>query len=178
METTTQDTTKQKDLGSVKVDESITAAGRLDKMLGSDSPLMKRAETQGKQYANKRGLLNSSMAAGASQGAMIDAATPIAAQDSNNLMQSALSGQQFDQETQMVDTKAYANMRGQFLDSTASMINESNINISEIQSSSDIPAAEKQKMIAQQIAMRDADMRGLEALFKSQPMWEQNWANL
>jgi len=171
-------TDNQTDLGSVKVDESITGAGRLDKMLKSDSPLMKRAETQGKQYANTRGLLNSSMAAGASQGAMIDAATPIAAQDSNNLMRSALSGQQLDQENQMVDTKAYANMRGQFLDSTASMINESNINISEIQSSPDIPAAEKQKMISQQIAMRDADMAGLEALFKSQPMWEQNWANL
>jgi len=166
------------DLGSVNVDESITGAGRLDKMLKSDSPLMKRAETKGKQYANKRGLLNSSMAAGASQGAMIDAASPIAMQDSNNLMQSALSDQRFDQEKSLLDTKAYANLRGQYLDSYSSMINEANINISEIQSAEGIPAEEKAKMIDQQIAMRDADVAGLERIFREQPMWQENWSNL
>ncbi len=163
---------------TTNVDESITASGRLNKMLGSDSPLMKRAETKGKQYANSRGLLNSSMAAGASQGAMIDAAAPIAQQDSNNLMQSALSGQQSQQEQDMVDTKAYANMRGQYADSFTSMINEANINISEIQSNADIPAAEKQKMIDQQIQMRDADLTAMKSLFENMPMWEQNWTAL
>lgn len=66
-------------------DDSVE--NRLTGMLQSDSPLMKRAEQQGYQTANKRGLLNSSMAAGAAQGAMIDRATPIAtaeAQFANN----------------------------------------------------------------------------------------------
>lgn len=71
------------------ISENITSAGRLDKMLSFDSPLMKRAATQGKQQAQSRGLLNSSMAAGASQGAMIDRAQPFAMQDSNNLIQNA-----------------------------------------------------------------------------------------
>ena len=62
---------------------SQTAAGQLDEILASDSPLMKRAANQGSQVANSRGLLNSSMAAGASQGAMIDRAAPIASQDSS-----------------------------------------------------------------------------------------------
>jgi len=160
---------------TTNVDESITSAGRLDKMLESDSPLMKRARTQGLQQANNRGLLNSSMASEASMGAMIDRAAPLAQQDSNNLMQSALSKQQFGQEQDMVDTKAYANMRGQYADSFTSMINEANINISEIQSNADIPAAEKQKMIDQQIEMRDADLEAMKTLFENMPMWEQNW---
>jgi len=71
------------------VTEGMTSAGRLDNMLGSNSDLMKRAGTQGKQQAQSRGLLNSSMAAGAAQGAMIDRAQPFAMQDSNNLIQNA-----------------------------------------------------------------------------------------
>lgn len=54
---------------------------RLEGILASDSPLMQRAQTEGMQYANSRGLLNSTMAAGAAQGAMIDRAMPIAQQD-------------------------------------------------------------------------------------------------
>jgi len=77
------------DMADVQSDESMTSAGRLDQMLQSDSALMQRAATQGRQMANQRGLLNSSMAAGAAQGAMIDRAQPFALQDSNNLMQNA-----------------------------------------------------------------------------------------
>ena len=68
------------------VTEGMTSAGRLDKMLASDSPLMERANTKGLQQAQQRGLLNSSMAAGSAQGAMIDRAQPFALQDSSNLI--------------------------------------------------------------------------------------------
>lgn len=73
----------------VNFDESMTSASRLNDMLQSDSPLMQRARTQGRQTANNRGLLNSSMAAGAAQGAMIDRAQPFATTDSGNLFQNA-----------------------------------------------------------------------------------------
>lgn len=72
-------------VSEVGVDESRTAAGRLAGMLESDSPLMRRARTQGLQVGNQRGLLNSSMAVGAAQGAMIDRAEPYALSDSANL---------------------------------------------------------------------------------------------
>ena len=78
------------------VTEDMTSAGRLGQMLDSASPLMKRARTQGQQTAAQRGLLNSSMAAGAAQGAMIDRAQPFAMQDSNNLIQN----QQFNTSAQ------------------------------------------------------------------------------
>lgn len=83
----TQMMTEMPEMAEVETNESMTSAGRLDQMLQSDSPLMERAATQGQQVANSRGLLNSSMAAGAAQGAMIDRAQPFALQDSNNLMQ-------------------------------------------------------------------------------------------
>ena len=71
------------------ISKGMTSAGMLDQMLSKDSPLMRRASTQGLQQAQNRGLLNSSMAAGASQGAMIDRAQPFAITDSNNVIQNA-----------------------------------------------------------------------------------------
>lgn len=54
---------------------------RLSGLLSSSSDYLKRAEGKAKTYANRRGLLNSSMAAGAGAAAAIDAALPIAQQD-------------------------------------------------------------------------------------------------
>ena len=64
-----------------------TVEHRLEGILSKESPLMQRAQTQGMQYGNSRGLLNSSMAAGAAQGAMIDRATPIAQQDAQQFFE-------------------------------------------------------------------------------------------
>lgn len=78
-------------------------------------------------------------------------------------------------EQGIIDAKAFANLRGQYLDSFTSVVNEANINISEIQSNENIPAAEKTKMINNQIKMRDADLKAMKTLFTSMPMWQQNW---
>ena len=47
-------------------------------MMKSDSPLMRQAETRGTQAANRRGLLNSSIAVGEAQRAQLDAVVPMA----------------------------------------------------------------------------------------------------
>lgn len=60
------------------VSSNQLAQTQLNNILKDDSPLMKRARTQGMQYAASRGLLNTSMAGEAATGAMIDRATPIA----------------------------------------------------------------------------------------------------
>jgi len=76
-----------REVPTTEVTPGQTVQGQLDQILSSDSPLMQRAATQGAQVANSRGLLNSSMAAGAAQGAMIDRATPIASQDAQTYFQ-------------------------------------------------------------------------------------------
>lgn len=60
-----------------------TVAGQMDTLLGKDSPYITRARAGATQTANQRGLLNSSIAAGAGEAAAIDAAAPIAAADAN-----------------------------------------------------------------------------------------------
>ena len=70
-----------------------TSQGQLKGILESGSPLMTQAKAQGLQTANQRGLLNSSIAAGAAQGAMIERATPLATQDAQTAAAAAQANQ-------------------------------------------------------------------------------------
>jgi hypothetical protein len=82
---------------SYTIDEKKqTVAGQLDGLLDSNSSYMQQAATAGTQYANKRGLLNSSLGAQASQQAAISAALPIAQQDAST--HNAFAGQQYGAE--------------------------------------------------------------------------------
>ena len=53
----------------------------LARILGKDSPLLAQARATAAQMANQRGLMNSSMAAGMTQGEMVKAALPMAQQN-------------------------------------------------------------------------------------------------
>jgi hypothetical protein len=75
-------------------DKNVSA--NLDRLLESNSTYMKRARSQGRQAANRRGLLNSSMAAGAAQASAIDAALPIASQQADIAAQSDLLDREMD----------------------------------------------------------------------------------
>ena len=72
-------------------DESKGTAGRVASITDANSPLMQRAAVKGTQLAADRGLTNSSLAAQASQNAVLDAATPIAANDANLFQQNAMA---------------------------------------------------------------------------------------
>ena len=73
--------TRVADPAKYNMTNDSSVSGQLNTLLSSGSPLMQQAATQGLEYANSRGLLNSSMASGAAQGEMIKAATPIATSD-------------------------------------------------------------------------------------------------
>lgn len=68
-----------------------TVESRTAGIIANDSPLMQLAKTRSDQSANSRGLINSSMAVGAGQAAVMDAATKIAGQDASTYANSALS---------------------------------------------------------------------------------------
>ncbi|MFA5921163.1 MAG: hypothetical protein WC856_07710 [Methylococcaceae bacterium] len=70
-----------------------TVAGQMTGLLSSGSPLMQQSATEGKQYAQSRGLLSSSLGAEAAQNAMIRSALPIAQQDAQTNANFATSNQ-------------------------------------------------------------------------------------
>jgi len=64
-----------------KAQQDEMSAQQLNQMLGSNSPLMRRAAQHAMAGAAGRGLMNSSIAVGNAQGEMIDRAQPFALQD-------------------------------------------------------------------------------------------------
>lgn len=65
--------------------ENDDIVAQLNRITSQDSDYMKQARTAGLQTANRRGLLNSSIAAGASQAEALRAAAPLAAQNAQQM---------------------------------------------------------------------------------------------
>lgn len=97
--TTTTPTTTQ----PAWVPKNESVSDKVNDLIAEDSPLMQRAATTGRQSANRRGLLNSSMAVQAAQAAVLDAATPIASQEAAQNAASNLSYQGFQQNSILQD---------------------------------------------------------------------------
>lgn len=71
----------------LKVTDNMLASKQLDSILSRDNPLMQKARARAAMAANRRGLLNSSMAVQAGESAAIDAALPLAQQDASTNFQ-------------------------------------------------------------------------------------------
>lgn len=69
--------------------------------LAGNSTYVQAAKSAGADYANQRGVTNSSIGAGAAEGAAINAVTPIATADASNTTQKDLSAQGYAQSTQL-----------------------------------------------------------------------------
>lgn len=65
------------------VDAPQTVQGQIKGIIDQNSPLMQQAVSRANEQMNSRGLLNSSIGVGAAQGALYDAAMPIATADAN-----------------------------------------------------------------------------------------------
>ncbi len=63
------------------VNPNQTVQGQVKDIIADNSPIMQQAETRALQKANARGLMNSSIAVGAGQSAVLDEALPMAQQD-------------------------------------------------------------------------------------------------
>jgi hypothetical protein len=81
------------DTGTWKTEDD-SVEGKVTGLVSQDSPLIQQAREQGAQSANRRGLLNSSIAAGASQAAAYNVALPIAQQDATQTAQKNLESEQ------------------------------------------------------------------------------------
>lgn len=81
-----------------QVNPAQTVEGIVNSLLAKDSPYLQRAQAIANAQSNSRGLLNSSIAAGAGTAAAIDAALGIAVPDANIYNQTRLANLGFDQD--------------------------------------------------------------------------------
>lgn len=116
-----------------------SVAKRVGNITSEDSLLMQNAATKGRQSANRRGLINSSIAAGEAQRAILDAAVPIASQDSQ---------QGFAQATQERDIEAQRELQSNDL-GLREQIARWNIDTSERTAAAQISASFQASLAAQ-----------------------------
>lgn len=87
------------------VSDKETVSGQLNDLLNEDSKYMQSAKANAMQTANSRGLINSSMAVGASQKAAIDSALPIAQGNAQTFGNAAQSAQEANQNAGLTGYK-------------------------------------------------------------------------
>lgn len=83
----TQATSTGYDPVATTVTPNQTVQGQVKSVIDDDSPLMQQARRRADEASNARGMLNSSIGIGAAQGAVLDAALPIAQQDASTYFQ-------------------------------------------------------------------------------------------
>lgn len=101
-----------------KVSDDSLVENRMTGLLGSNSDYMKRAKGTATVASNRRGLLSSSIAAGAGASAAIDAALPIAQQDANTFAQSDLTKQNYFNDQSLAEQQAFNTSRLSAQDAT------------------------------------------------------------
>ena len=94
-------------------DANSTVQGQLTKVLDAGGPLMQRVETKAKQGMLPRGLGNSSIAIGAGQSALYDAAMPIASQDAGTFADAGKTNAQLGTQVSIANA-GFGNDAGRF----------------------------------------------------------------
>lgn len=144
-------------------DDSVTT--KLNGLLASDSPYIAQARQAGVRDAGKRGLLNSSIAAGSAENAAIAAAAPIASQEASQTAQknqATLEGNiNYDNSSRIQeqqDTSALTRQREQ---------NTANLGLQTTQDQAAMDRLREQNsgnLTLQQISDQNARTRGLDQI--------------
>ena len=91
--------------GSTWTPENDKVDSEVSRITSAGGPLMQQAKTDGLATAQRRGLLNSSVAVGAAQGAVLNAALPMAQQNAQQTAAKNLSSQEYGQSRGLQEQK-------------------------------------------------------------------------
>lgn len=83
------------------IPEDDSTANKLTGLLATDSKYLTQARQAGTRTANRRGLMNSSIAAGSSEAAAIAAAAPIASQDASQTAQKNMASIEYGNQSSL-----------------------------------------------------------------------------
>lgn len=152
------------------------ASSQFNKLASQDSPLVKRARQQGLNLANSRGLINSSIAAGNAEGALVDRLTPLAQQDAQIFQQQRLTNQadvnrsrevstgretetsQFNSQQQNERDRLQAQLETAVSQGNAELANQTRIRQAELDTQINAQNAEASNRLREQTLQQNADL--------------------
>jgi ribosomal protein S20 len=177
--------------GSVESDQAVTETGgattvgqepgqladqELARIISQDSPLMARARAEGMQFANKRGLMNTSMAAGATMGAMVDRAMPMALQNAQQNLQRGMFNAQQQNDINTLEAQLRTALEQGDTDAANAALRQMDaINRDAEAQQADIDYGFQSQVIQSVTALNEQYLRGTQAidLADVQGSWEQ-----
>lgn len=136
-----------------------TVQSQIKAIIDENSPLMQQAETRSLQKANARGLMNSSIAVGAGQSALYDAAAPIAAADATTFARSGEFNAGAQQQTNLAN-QGSTNTAEQFNAASTNQVNSQN---SQLQTNVALNNASLNADLAKTTASLNADIAKFNA---------------
>ena len=171
-----QTTASTAGLSQINVTPNQTVAGNLATVMDQKNPLMQQAEAQSKDAMNGRGLINSSMAIGAGQGALYDKALQIATPDAQIKAAAATNNAQFGnqnsqfnagqtQQASALNAGAENTLQSQNLSNTQ-QANLTNANAANVAVHADA-ASQMQAKLANQQTTNQVVMQNLDSAFKA-----------
>ena len=159
-----------------------SVATQLDKFLASDSPLLAAARTRAKQDANRRGLLNSSIAVQAGEAAALDVALPIASQQAAQVQQRNLQERQIVSSEKISESGIAAQERIAASNIAAFDREKATAAVAALDASyqqvfanlsgnTDIPAEAREAYLIHLAALRDSNFGLIEQLYNINLVW-------
>lgn len=145
--------------------EDDSVEGNVNRIVASDSPTIQQARTNASQTANARGLLNSSINAGAGESAAIGAAMPMASQDASQTATKNVAKQQADTQLEIAGENVASNDRQQSLGAVASFGTAYGNMFNSIVNNPNIPATTRDAYLTNAGNLRDQDMNLLQQLY-------------
>lgn len=156
--------------------EDDSVSKQVKDLTDAGSPLIDSARTGAMKTANQRGLLNSSMAAGAGEQAVINSVTPIASQNASQIAQKNLNAQQFGEQTKLntqqndnAQTIAGMNISSNDREKTAAAVAAMNNSYTDafktIESNQNLPADARNATMAHLGELRDSDFNLIEQIY-------------
>ena len=132
---------------------------------------MKQAQTRGLQLANKRGLLNSSLAVGAAQAETIRSALPIASQEAAQAHSTELTRMGIGSQERIASLNVAAHDRQFAISALTELEKKYDAMWTEIVKNKDIPAEARENYFQHIAALRDSDLALVEQLYNIDITW-------
>lgn len=152
--------------------EDDSVSKQVNKLTSQNSPLMKQAKTTGMQAANRRGLLNSSMAVGEAQKEAYNAAIPIASQEASQIANKNTQRMGLKSQEDIAAMNVAAHDR-QYMQAGVAAVDQNYAqSFAAIASNANLPASVRDRYLTMLQQMRDSGNNVTSQIYGTQIEWE------
>lgn len=151
--------------------EDDSVSNRVTGLLAKDSPLLQQARASAAQGANRRGLLNSSMAVQAGETAALSSVLPIASQEAQQTHQKNLTAMDMGSKERIAAENVAAHDRQYAMSAIASANQNYESAFMNVAKEYNLPESARNSYTAHLGRLRDSDLNLIEQMYGVDLVW-------